>query len=102
MWAAWLATGRPHLGYPRRAAFLATPGGGASHTVDISDERAGEIDKHVNALPLDEKTVVLMVYVKMRTWQADAIAKQLRIHRDTLYARLHRAHLKIMEAMQDE
>ncbi len=100
MWAAWLRTGRQNLGYPRQAAFL-NDHGGRGKVIDISDSAAGDIDKAVNALPADQKQIVKLIYVEMRSFTAEAIAARLKCHRDTVYARLHAAHVRIMEALKD-
>ena len=100
LWSAWLRTGRENLGYPRQAAHL-NGQGGRGRPAEISDSLAGDLDRAVNALRDDQKQVVRLVYVEMRNHPAEAIARSLGCHRDTLYARLHRAHVCIMEALQD-
>lgn len=99
LWSAWLASGREHLGYPRQAAFLDGLGGSGTG-MKISDARGGDIDRAVNALVPEQKQAVRLVYLSMRNHPVEAIAKHLQCHRDTLYARLHRAHVCIMEALQ--
>lgn len=101
MWAAWRAVGNCIArGYPRCAAFLATAGGRGGQ-VDLSDGAAADIDRAVSKLPADQKAVVMRVYVHMRSYPAESIARDLGCARDTLYARLHRAHVAILESLQD-
>jgi DNA-directed RNA polymerase specialized sigma24 family protein len=101
-WGQWVAGGRERLGYPKQAAFVRlVPTVGASQVL-ICDDEAMEINRAVQSLDADLRRVVDLFYVKMRSCDGGTIAKSLGCCRDTLYSRLHRAHVKVMEAMQDE
>jgi DNA-directed RNA polymerase specialized sigma24 family protein len=101
-WGLWCRTGRERAGYPKRAAFMrlvpATGGG----DVVICDDEAMQINRAVQSLDSELREVVDLYYIKMRSCPAGTIARSLRCHRDTLYARLHRAHLLVMDAIHDE
>lgn len=100
-WAAWLVTGNQRLGYPTRAAFVGAMGGG-SGVPALPDDQAMIVNRAVAALPPLQHQVVELVYRKMRSCPAEAIARELHCTRETVYNRLHRAHVLVMESMQDE
>lgn len=103
-WARWnrVDTG-PRLGYPRQAAFAGLMKGGErqSSIQPLLDDDALEIGHAVRALEPELAAVVDRMYVSMRSCSVDEMAKDLGCCRDTLYTRLHRAHLAIKEALED-
>ena len=100
LWYEWQRSGHTRLGYPRRAAFMAALVGGGSPP--INDDHAMQVERAVHALPAEQKAVVQLYYVQMRCATAEAIAKELHVSRDTVYARLHRAHVNILDSLQEQ
>lgn len=101
-WGLWCASGREQVGYPKRAAFMRlVPSSGAS-TVTICDDEAMQVNRAVQRLDGELRQVVDLYYIRMRSCDAGSIARSLKCHRDTLYARLHHAHVVVMDAIQDE
>jgi len=100
LWAEWERTGHTRLGYPGHAAFV-TAMGGAGSSCAMSDDRGVAMSRAVSALPPELFAVVDNVYRRMKTCTADQIARHLGCHRDTLYARLHRAHTAILGSLND-
>lgn len=101
IWAAWVATGRKvrGLGYPSQVAFMRlTPSIHALQAPIMNDE-ACEIDAAVCRLDAKLREVVDQFYCHAGT--VETHAKALGICRDTLYVRLHMAHTRVMEYMQD-
>lgn len=100
-WADWVARGRriTGLGYPTRSAFYNTPSGGGLMT-PIVDEHAWLLEKAIQALDPYLRETVAQFYLHAGT--VDTHAKVLRCSRDTVYARLHRAHQRIDAWLQDE
>ena len=99
-WAQWLRTKSDNgLGFPRQAAFLNVPGGGQGWRTP-ANEAAWEIHQAVNALNDELKQAVWVFYLGRCTM--DQKARDCRCHRDTLYSRIHTAHLRIMEWLNDE
>lgn len=104
-WGLWARTGRERLGYPKQSSFmrLAPPGGGAgSGSVIVCDDEAMRINRAVQSLDPELRTLVELFYIRMRSCDAGSIAKAQHCCRDTVYARLHRAHVRVMEFLQDE
>lgn len=99
-WGLWTAGGKDRLGYPRKAAFVQVVSG--APLCAICDDEAMQINRAVQSLDGQLRAVVDAVYVKMRSCDGETIAKTLGCCRDTLYTRLHRAHLRIMDALQDD
>jgi DNA-directed RNA polymerase specialized sigma24 family protein len=99
LWAAWAATGRTRLGYPREAAFMSAMRGG--RPAEINDGDAMTIEHAVRILAPEQRQVVTLYYLRMRSCAADQIARECGCSRDTVYHRLHRAHLAIKEALED-
>lgn len=100
VWADWVAGGRKvgGLGYPSKVSFMRlTPGDGSLRS-PIENETAWEIEQAVHRLDQQLRDVVDQFYLCAGT--ADTHAKELRICRDTLYVRLHAAHVRIMEWIQ--
>lgn len=101
-WGLWARSGREQLGYPKQSAFmrLALPSRGGG--VVVCDEEAMRINRAVQSLEPELRTLVELFYIRMRSCDAGSIAKSLHCCRDTVYARLHRAHVRVMEFLQDE
>lgn len=102
-WAAWLKSGKRNcLGYPTHAAFarLMPSSQPAGPLVPYLNEEAEEIDRAVSSLPVDVRELLKEFY--MHEGPAEAKAKRLKCCRDTLYARLHQAHVRVMEWLQDQ
>ncbi len=100
LWAEWVSSGRRvhGLGYPSQCAFSRlTPSASGWHSPIINTE-ACEIDRGVCRLDRPLRDVVEQFYLRAGT--AESHAKDLRICRDTLYARLHMAHVRIMDYLQ--
>lgn len=101
-WEVWSRSGKTHLGYPRQSPFvrlMPSEGGGGAR---LPDEDGLEMERAVAALEAELKAVVLRVYREMKSCTGEQIARDLGIHRDTLYARLHRAHQRIWEWIEDQ
>lgn len=100
VWAAWVATGRKvrGLGYPSQVAFMRLTPSSHSLQAPIMNDEACEIDAAVCALEHQLREVIDQFYLHAGT--AETHAKALRICRDTLYVRLHQAHVRIMERLQ--
>ena len=63
------------------------------------DEESWEIEQAVHKLEAKLQQTVFQFY--LHAGPAESHAKALRICRDTLYNRLHTAHIRIMEILQD-
>ncbi len=100
-WGLWCLSGREKTGFPKQSAFmrLAPSKGGA---LAICDDEAMQINRAVQRLEGELRQVVDLFYIRMRSCEAGSIARVLKCHRDTLYARLHRAHVRVKEAIDDE
>lgn len=101
-WGLWAKDGRDRVGYPKQAAFMRLVPSGGHRTVMICDDEAMRINRAVQSLDEELRHVVDLFYIKMRNCDVGSIAKDQHCCRDTIYARLHRAHVKIMEALQDD
>lgn len=101
-WGLWCISGRNPSGYPKRAAFMRLVPSSGLGTVTICDEEAMQINRAVQRLDRDLRLLVDLFYIRMRSCEAGAIARELKCHRDTVYVRLHRAHLLVMDALHDE
>lgn len=102
-WARWrMLRGDNGLGYPRQCNYTKLVPIHASRDPG-RDEACWEIEQAYHALPSDErnlKGIIDKFYLGRGT--IDQRARDLGIHRDTMYARLHQAHVKIMEWLNDE
>lgn len=100
-WSEWVIKGRrvSGLSYPTQVSYarLATSGGGR-HGAEF-DEEAWEIEQAVNALRAELKQLVHDFY--LRTTTGDMLARKLGCSRDTIYHRLHLAHVEIMGSLND-
>ena len=104
-WVEWRLSGRhiKGLGYPSCANFYRlAPLPSDRVVVPIPNEACYEIDQAICWLKKNHNglfAAVMQFYTHAGTAQSHA--KELKISRDTLYARLHRAHVLIMEYLQD-
>jgi len=99
-WADWVASGRKvvGLGYPSQVPYMRmTPN---AHTLrsPIENEDAWEMERAVHRLDGKLRETVEQFYLRAGT--ADSHARALHCCRDTLYVRLHSAHVAIMDWMQ--
>lgn len=101
-WGLWALSGRERVGYPRRSAFMRLVPAGGGPLLMLCDEESMQINRAVQSLDGQLRAVVDAFYVRMRSCDGEAIARHLHCCRDTLYARLHRAHLRVMDAIQDD
>lgn len=99
-WADWVAGGRKvvGLGYPSQCAFMRLTPNSGTLRAPIENETAWEIEQAVHRLDARLRDVVEQFYLRAGT--ADSHAKALCICRDTMYVRLHDAHVRIMEWLQ--
>jgi DNA-directed RNA polymerase specialized sigma24 family protein len=99
-WADWVATGRKvvGLGYPGQCAFMRLTPSTSEWRAPIENEEAWSVERAVQHLEPCLKSAVEQFYLRAGT--ADTHAKALHCHRDTLYSRIHQAHVRIMEFMQ--
>lgn len=101
-WGLWCLSGREQIGYPKRAAFMRLVPSASAREVTVCDEEAMQINRAVQRLDAELRLVVDLFYIRMRSCDAGSVARVLKCHRDTVYARLHRAHLVVMDAIHDE
>lgn len=101
-WGLWCISGRDQVGYPKRAAFMRLVPSSGANSVTICDDEAMQVNRAVQKLDRELRQVVDLFYIRMRSCEAGSIARVLRCHRDTVYARLHRAHVVVMDALHDE
>lgn len=101
-WADWCINGRKiiGLGYPSQCAFsrMTPPSPDRTLLTPVACEEAWEIEQAISRLEPRQRDLVRQFY--LHTGTAETHAKALRMHRDTLYARLHRSHISIMEWLQ--
>jgi len=102
-WAEW-ATRRDDggLGWPRQSNYTKAVISHTHASFEELDEAAMEIETGVLALRRarpDLADVVMEFYRK--TGSAEFKARKLGVCRDTMYARLHQAHVWIMNWLQD-
>lgn len=95
-WAQWMASDRIRLGYPRQSAFVAAMQGGSGRFVGMSDEQAWPICEAVRTLSPPLREVVECYYCRMPRSSATEIARHLHCCRQTVYARLDRAHAVLL------
>lgn len=101
-WGLWCISGRDQVGYPKRSAFMRLVPTANAGNVTICDDEAMQINRAVQRLDRELRQVVDLFYIRMRSCDAGSIARALKCHRDTVYTRLHRAHLLVMDAIHDE
>lgn len=102
LWAAWCRGGRARLGYPRQTAFVRAGEAPGGQAITLPDSRGLELEHAVQTLDAGLREVVTLFYLRMRSCPGEQIAQALGCSRDTVYARLHRAHLGVMEALNDQ
>ena len=100
VWAAWHSSGRKVIGlsYPGQCAFSRLTPSAQSNSAPIVDEEAWDTEKAIQSLDAALKELVYEIYLKPGTMESHA--KAMHIHRDTMYVKLHSAHIKIMEWLQ--
>lgn len=100
-WADWCASGRRvvGLGYPGQTAFCRLVKVDGTATAPVLPEQCWEIEKAVHLLDARNRAVIEQFYLHAGT--VESHAKALGMCRDTLYARLHKSHVCIMEYLQD-
>ena len=100
VWADWVVTGRKvvGLGYPSQCAFTRLTPSSTGWRSPIENEEAWEVEQAVHRLDAKLRDVVEQFYLRAGT--AESHAKALSICRDTLYVRIHQAHVRIMEWLQ--
>jgi len=100
VWAEWVIGGRKvvGLGYPSQSAFTRLTPTAGSLRAPIENEQAWEIEQAVHRLDANHRAVIEQFY--LRTGTGETHAKALRMCRDTLYVKLHDAHVRIMEWLQ--
>lgn len=86
------------LGYPRQSAFARWMPSGTCR-VPIDEDEVAEIEKAVLSLDAELLAVVRGMYLEGGT--VEQKARDCGCCRDTFYTRLHRAHVRIMEWLQD-
>jgi len=98
-WARWIATGRKvrGLGYPSCISWARTPGSGNGSPE--FDEDAYSTDQAVRALPAELKDIVERFY--LRYGDVGTLMEHYGCCRDTIYARLHRAHQHMLGSLND-
>lgn len=98
-WARWVAIGRKvrGLGYPSVVAFARTIGTG--HGEPEFDEDAWEVDQACRALPAELRDLIALFYTRVET--VESIARKHGCSRDTIYVRLHTAHIHILGSLND-
>jgi len=101
-WADWIA--RKLLlgtGYPRECVYTRLQARGGSSGFELTiDEQAWEIHQAVKTLPPQLLEAINAFYLGKGT--VDDKAKDCRCHRDTLFVRVHRAHIVIMDWLYAE
>lgn len=97
-WARWLLMRSDGgQGYPGQSAFVRLAGGTkpGAYIPPGLDEDAWEVEQAVQSLKPELKLVVQAFYC--HTGTVEQKAKECHCHRDTMYARLDRAHGLIMD-----
>ena len=101
-WGLWSLDGRFKVGYPKQSSFMRLVPSEGRVGVMICDEQAMQINRAVQALDGELRMLVDLFYIRLRNSGAEQVAKAQHCCRDTVYARLHRAHVQVMEFLQDE
>jgi len=103
-WVEWRLKGRriAGLGYPGCANFYKLAPLPSRAMTPIPDEACFEIDQAVCWLRKHHKDLYKIILLfNWHNYTATLIAGEFDIHRDTVYSRIHRAHVLIMEYLQD-
>ena len=99
-WSVWVAKGNrvQGLGYPSACAYTRLTPRGPRPDVDFNED-AFEIYRAISSLDPGMVCFLRMFYTEPGT--VSAKAAKIGCHRDTLYARLHQAQVRIMDWLQD-
>lgn len=101
-WAEWVKRKDDGgLGFPRECSYTRLQGRGSNGFRPNVDNEAWEIEQAVTALQVESPhlhQVVQLFYLRSMT--AQQMADKCGCSRDTLYTRLHHAHVEIMNWMQ--
>lgn len=104
MWAEWVRRKDDGgIGFPRECSYTRLQGRSGGGFVPNVDADCWEIECAVTALKTASPRlhqVVDLFYC--RTMTGEQMAKRCQCSRDTLYARLHQAHVEIMNWLQDQ
>ena len=103
-WADWVAHGRrvAGLGLPSQCSFTKLAASGSAHSAPQIDEEASKMDRAVCALRVTHADLALVVdRFYLRTTTAEILARELGIHRDTVYARIGRGQQEILGYLND-
>lgn len=103
-WAEWaIRRDEGALGFPRQSHYTKAMLGHSRGNIEEINEQAMEVERAVLAL---RRTMPILSNAIMefyrKTGSAEYKARVLGVHRDTLYARIHQAHIWLMEWLQDE
>ncbi|MFA5170411.1 MAG: hypothetical protein WC426_02515 [Sulfuriferula sp.] len=100
-WAAWSILRKDGgLGYPHQVNFARLGGGACSRYEPIVDENAMKMERCVLCLPHDLWCVVDYWY-RNPSANITSCSLHCKCHRETVYSRLNRAHIKIMGWLND-
>lgn len=100
-WGLWCLSGREKTGFPKQSAFMRlTPSKGSA--LAICDDEAMRVNRAVMSLDRTLRHVVVLYYVKMRSCDGETIARAMRCSRDTMYVRIHQAHVAVMDWLQTD
>lgn len=101
-WSVWVARGNriQGLGFPGACSYTRLTPRSTPARIEVDfNEDAFEVDRAVASLAHESIQFLRMFYLEPGAIAAKA--RRLNCHRDTLYARLHREHVSIMEWIQD-
>jgi len=99
LWVKWSMTRLDAgLGYPHECAFIKIPG--SPNHASPMDEAAWEIERAVRSLERDLNKAMIEFYLRRGT--VDQKARACQCGRRTLFDRVHRAHCRIAEWLNDE
>lgn len=100
-WAAWRRRKDDNgLGFPRECPYTRLQARGGSGYNHVTDEAAWEIECAVRSLDDQLKKVIEVIYLGKGTSRDKA--RDCRCAESTMFERVHRAHLRIMEWLNDE
>ena len=100
-WADWRLRHEDNgIGYPRQCPYTRmTPSSGSGFYSPELNEAAMEIDTAVCALPDNLRLVVMVMYTRTSTCKQKA--RDCQVAERTFFDRLHRAHVLLMEHLND-
>lgn len=100
-WAEWCMCGRRvvGLGFPTQCAYTRLSGSNGRVSAPEFDDEAWQTEQAVRRLDAQLRNVVMVFYLEA----GDGLIKSKRLHcsRDTMYARLQRAHNELIGHMND-